>query len=224
MAENDSINDETKKLIDGDVVIYSSTKDLVKQEFDRLFLRSVRGEDISSELSKLDRKIPNQMRVIRNLFDQSDDKFTNLLKEVGQSEDVIQELMDFKIRYSKALKPEFNRYFFETIQNRTNSLVYVSNTNSMDMNRNVPMIDLRMHSHGREILHIRDDVDDILDLAVSLVGTVIESMEVCAESGASMDDSIVENIQEYSSKINGQLNEITNLIEKMPKKEADTSE
>ena len=129
--------------------------------------------------------------------------------------------MDFKIRYFEVLNPELDRFFSSTFQDRINSWIYISNMNSMDMDRNTPMIDLRMYSYGREILRIRDDTDDILDLAVSLVDTVIESVEVCTESGALIDDSIVENLQEYSSKINGQLNELTELIEKIPKKESD---
>jgi AAA+ ATPase superfamily predicted ATPase len=221
MTEDNSIDDEIIKKVNDDVAMYLSTKDLIEQEFDRLFLQSIRGEDISSEIPNLYRKIPNQMRTIGNLFDRSDDQFTDLLKKVGQPEDVIQELMDFKIRYFEVLNPELDRFFSSTVQNRINSWIYISNMNSMDMDRNMPMIDLRMYSYGREILRIRDDVDDILDLAVSLVDTVIESMEVCTESGASIDDSIVENLQEYSSKINGQLNELNNLIEKIPKKESD---
>jgi hypothetical protein len=221
MPEDNSMDDEIIMKVNDDVAMYISTKDLIKQEFDRLFLQSMRGEDISSEIPNLYRKIPKQMRTIRNLFGRSDDEFTDLFKKVGQSEDVIQELMEFKKRYFEVLNPEFDRYFFETVRNRINSWIYISNTNSMDMDRNTPRIDLIMHSYGREILRIRDDVDDILDLAVSLVDTVIESVEVCTESGALIDDSIVENLQEYSSKINGQLNELNNLIEKIPKKESD---
>ena len=221
MPEDNSIDDEIIKKVNDDVAMYLSTKDLIKQEFDRLSLQSMGGEDISSEIPNLYRKIPKQMRTIRNLFGRSGDEFADLLKKVGQPEDVIQELMDFTIRYFEVLNPELDRFFFGTVQNRINSWIYISNTNSMDMDRNTPMIDLRMYSYGREILRIRDNVDDILNLAASLVDTVIESMEVCTESGALIDDSIVENIQEYSSKINGQLNELNNLIEKIPKKEAD---
>lgn len=221
MAEDNSIDDEIIKRVNDDMAMYLSTKDLIEQEFDRLFLQSIRGEDISSEIPNLYRKMPNQMRTISNLFDRSDDQFTDLLKKVGQPEDVIQELMDFKIRYFEVLNPELDRFFSSAFQNRINSWIYISNMNSMDMDRNTPMIDLRMYSYGREILRIRDDADDILDLAASLMDTVIESMEVCTENGASIDDSIVENIQEYSSKINGQLNELNNLIEKIPKKESD---
>jgi hypothetical protein len=221
MPEDNSIDDEIIKKVNDDVAMYLSKKDLIEQEFDRLFLQSIRGEDISSEIPNLYRKMPNQMRIIGNLFNRSDDKFTDLFKKVGQSEDVIRELMEFKKRYFEVLDPEFDRHFYETVQNRINSWIYISNMNSMDMDRNTPMIDLRMYSYGREILRIRDDADDILDLAASLMDTVIESMEVCTENGASIDDSIVENIQEYSSKINGQLNELNNLIEKIPKKESD---
>ena len=221
MPEDNSIDDEIIMKVNDDVAMYLSTKDLIKQEFDRLFLQSMRGEDISSEIPNLYKKIPKQMRTIGNLFGRSDDEFTDLFKKVGQSEDVIQELMEFKKRYFEVLNPEFDRYFFETVRNRINSWIYISNTNSMDMDRNTPRIDLRMHSYGREILRIRDDVDDILDLAASLMGTVIESMEVCTESGALIDDSIIENMQNYSSKINGQLNELNELIEKIPKKESD---
>ena len=221
MTEDNPIDDETIKKVNDDVAMYRSTKDLIEQEFDRLFLQSLRGEDISSEIPNLYRKIPKQMRTIRNLFGRSDDQFTDFFKKVGQSEDVIQELLEFKKRYFEVLNPEFDKHFFETVQNRINSWIYISNMNSMDVDQNTPMIDLRMYSYGREILRIRDDTDDILDLAASLMGTVIESMEVCTENGASIDDSIVENIQEYSSKINGQLNELNNLIEKIPKKESD---
>ena len=221
MTEDNPIDDETIKKVNDDVAMYRSTKDLIEQEFDRLFLQSIRGEDISSEIPNLYRKIPNQMRTIGNLFGLSGDEFTDLLKKVGQPEDVIQELMNFKLRYFEVLNPEFDKYFLETSQNRINWWIYISNMNSMDMDRNTPMIDLRMYSYDREVLRIRDDVDDILDLAASLMGTVIESMEVCTESGASIDNSIVENLQEYSSKINGQLNELNNLIEKIPKKESD---
>ena len=221
MPEDNSIDDGIIMKVNDDVAMYLSTKDLIKQEFDRLFLQSMRGEDISSEIPNLYEKIPKQMRTIRNLFGRSDDEFTDLFKKVGQSEDVIQELMEFKKRYFEVLNPEFDRYFFETVRNHINSWIYISNTNSMDMDRNTPRIDLRMHSYGREILRIRDDVDDILDLAASLMGTVIESMEVCTESGALIDDSIIENMQNYSSKINGQLNELNELIEKIPKKESD---
>lgn len=221
MTEDNSIDDEIIKKVNDDVAMYLSTKDLIEQEFDRLFLQSIRGEDISSEIPNLYRKMPNQMRTIGNLFDRSGDQFTDLLKKVGQPEDVIQELMDFKIRYFEVLNPELDRFFSSTVQDHINSWIYISNMNSMDMDRNTPMIDLRMYSYGREILRIRDDTDDILDLAASLMGTVIESMEVCTENGASIDDSIIENIQEYSSKINGQLNELNNLIEKIPKKESD---
>jgi hypothetical protein len=221
MPEDNSIDDEIIKKVNDDVAMYLSKKDLIEQEFDRLFLQSIRGEDISSEIPNLYRKMPNQMRIIGNLFNRSDDKFTDLFKKVGQSEDVIRELMEFKKRYFEVLDPEFDRHFYETVQNRINSWIYISNMNSMDMDRNTPMIDLRMYSYGRELLRIRDDADDILDLAASLMGTVIESMEVCTESGALIDDSIIENMQNYSSKINGQLNELNELIEKIPKKESD---
>ena len=224
MPEDNSMDDETIKKVNDDVAMYLSTKDLIEQEFDRLFLQSIRGEDISSEIPNLYRKIPSQMRIIYTLFRLSSDETVDFLTKAGQPEDVILELMDFKRRYSKVLKPEFDRYFLKTIGNRINSWTNISNKNSMDMDRNIPTIDLRIHSYGREILHIRDDVDDVLYLSASLMNTVIESMEVCTKNGALIDSSIIENIQEHSSKINGQLNKLNELIEKIPKKEADTSE
>ena len=195
MAESNSIDDEIIKKVKEDMAMYISTKDLIKQEFDELFLQSVRGKDISFEISNLTIKIPDQFRIISTVFQSSDD--------------------------SKVLKPEFDRYFLKTVENRINSWTYVSNRNSMDMDRNIPMIDLIMHSYGREILHIRDDVDDILYLSASLIDTVIESMKICTEDGVLIDDSTTESMRDHSSKITMQLNELNNLIEKMPEKEAD---
>ncbi|PXF61565.1 MAG: hypothetical protein C4B59_03165 [Candidatus Methanogaster sp.] len=226
MAETNSIDDEIIKKVKEDMAMYISTKDLIKQEFDELFLQSVRGEDISFKISNLTIKIPDQFRIISAVFQSSDDSdaIFDILAKAGQSEDVIQELMDFKRRYSKVLKPEFDRCFLKTAENRINSWTNVSNRNSMDMDRNIPMIDLIIHSYGREILHIRDDVDDILYLSASLMGTVIESMEICTEDGVLIDDSTTESMRDHLSKINRQLNELNNLIEKMPVNEVNISD
>ena len=183
--------------------------DFIFKRFDEIYMDYLRGEDVRKQLRNFEKTAGIIFPLISDLFSR-EEEVKKWLAKGHVEEKKIQKIMEFKRRYS-GLEDEIIAFTWE-------SLGYfhwtgLSTRYTFDLRYKFPVIELHLFSGSREILHLRDPVGSIYNLA----RRIQEEVKRCLRGvkGYDIDPEEIERIEDVTRGIELDLGDIKKIIEEI---------
>ena len=103
------------------------------------------------------------------------------------------------LRYTPLIK--FWRDVRLALDGRINHWISIRPDSYVDTDRGYPQVELRVFSHAREIFHTKDDVDDVLALAVGIATACTESVESARQTRCTIPPEFTQLLLSHASRL-----------------------
>lgn len=86
-------------------------------------------------------------------------------------------------------------------QGRVNTWTGLDARASFDVERRYPQLEMRIYSADKQILYMKDDVDDVVQLAIRMLAACQTTVQSVHESGLVLSDTFVRDMYEYAEEL-----------------------
>ena len=183
--------------------------DFIFKRFDEIYMDYLRGEDIRKQLRNFEKIAGVIFPLIRDLFSR-EEKVKKWLAKEHVEEEKIQKIMEFKRRYP-GLESEIEAFIWESYGYF--HLTGLSTRYTFDPRHGFPVIELHFFSGSREILHLRDPVGWIYNLARRIQEEVKECLREA--KGYDIDPDEIKRIEKVMRRIELDLEDMRRIIEEI---------
>jgi len=183
--------------------------DFIFKRFDEIYMDYLRGEDIRKQLRNFEKTAGIIFPLISDLFSR-EEKVKKWLAKKDVDEDKIQKIMEFKRRYL-GLEDEIIAFTWELLGYF--HWTGLSTRYTFDIRRKIPVIELHLFSGSREILHLRDPLGWIYNLARRIQEEVKECLR--GAKGYDIDPDEIERIEKVTRRIELDLEDMRKIIEEI---------
>jgi len=163
------------------------------------------GGDIRDQLIAIPRG-----DILAELLDSLVIELDNVPTKIGDSRE-FSPTIQAALRYRSLLKLWQEARF--TIDGRINHVVMTRSTSYYDYERDYPQVEIRFFSPTKELFFIKDDIDDVMTLAETMLDWCSQAVHGLQRAGQKMPVPIAENLVRITTNIDKQITDIRNICQ-----------